>query len=82
MTSDRDRSFIYVADTGSDQFSKFLTTGAFRRLGLFAVQGSRRPLEIPIVGPRYVATEEDKVFVSDPPDDRVVISESWRAGRS
>ncbi|MCA9728716.1 MAG: NHL repeat-containing protein [Candidatus Eisenbacteria bacterium] len=72
VTSDRDRSFIYVADTGSDRILKFLTTGAFED-SVYSPFKTETTLEIPIAGPRYVATEGDKVFVSDPANDRVVI---------
>jgi DNA-binding beta-propeller fold protein YncE len=72
VASDRDRSFIFVAETGSDRILKFLTTGALED-SVYSPHKLETTLEIPISAPRYLATEGDRVFVSDPENDRVVI---------
>jgi hypothetical protein len=68
---DRAGELIFVADTGKNRVLKYLTTGALEDTvySPFKV----RDVVPPISAPRFVAAEDDYVYISDSENGRVVV---------
>lgn len=70
VAADRYGEFAFVADTGHDRVLKYLMSGAFVDT---VYSAEKIELELPLRAPRYLCAEDSLVFLSDPPNDRVLL---------
>ncbi len=70
VAAERYGEFAFVADTGHDRVLKYLMSGAFVDT---VYSAEKIELDLPVRAPRYLCAEDSLVFLSDPPNDRILL---------
>lgn len=63
---------VFVAETGADRITRFQITGGLDDI-VYAPNKAETMVDPPLQAPRYVAADDDLVFVSDEAHNRIVV---------